>query len=43
VAGLSNQYINGVGKLEEHLLILIDIEKVLTADQLAALDSLQPA
>jgi purine-binding chemotaxis protein CheW len=43
VAGLSNQYINGVGKLKEHLLILLEIEKVLTADQLAALDRLQPA
>ena len=37
VAGLSNQYIIGVGKLTDDLLILIDIEKVLTVDQMAAL------
>jgi purine-binding chemotaxis protein CheW len=43
VAGLSNQYINGVGKLNDDLLILIDIEKVLTANQLAALDDMTPA
>jgi purine-binding chemotaxis protein CheW len=40
VAGLSNQYIEGVGKLDDDLLILIDIQKVLTANQLAALDEL---
>lgn len=43
VAGLSNQYITGVGKLEDRLLILLDIEKILTANQLAALDELAPA
>lgn len=43
VAGLSNQYITGVGKLDDNLLILIDIEKILTANQLAALDELAPA
>ena len=43
VAGLNNQYITGVGKLEDRLLILLDIEKILTANQLAALDELAPA
>lgn len=41
VAGLSNQYIRGVGKLEDDLLILIEIEKILTADQLNAIDELE--
>lgn len=39
VAGISNQYITGVGKLDEDLLVLIDIEKILTADQLHAIDA----
>ncbi|MFN7945234.1 MAG: chemotaxis protein CheW [Blastocatellia bacterium] len=43
VAGLSNQYINGVGKLTDDLLILIDIERILTAEQAAALDQVQTA
>lgn len=42
VAGLSNQYINGVGKLDHDLLILIDIDKVLTVHQLSALDEVTP-
>lgn len=43
VSQVNNQYINGVGKLEEDLLILIDIEKVLTEDQLAAIDEMRQA
>ncbi len=42
VAGLSNQYINGVGKLTDDLLILIDIDKILTSNQLLALDEVTP-
>ena len=38
VAGLSNQYIKGVGKLKDDLLILIEIEKILTNEQLSAID-----
>lgn len=41
VAGLGNQYITGVGKLQNDLLILIEIEKILTVDQLAAIDALE--
>lgn len=41
VAGLSNQYIKGVGKLKDDLLILIEIEKILTTDQLEAIDEMQ--
>jgi purine-binding chemotaxis protein CheW len=41
VAGLSNQYILGVGKLHDDLLILIEIEKILTAEQLNAIDEME--
>jgi purine-binding chemotaxis protein CheW len=40
VAGLSNQYIRGVGKLKDDLLILIEIEKILTVEQLEAIDEM---
>ena len=43
VAGLDNQYIQGVGKLEEHLLILIDIERILSAEQAEALEAAEQA
>jgi purine-binding chemotaxis protein CheW len=43
VAGLSNQYINGVGKLPDDLLVLVDIEKILTAEQVSALGEMQLA
>jgi|ERR1043165_6232386 purine-binding chemotaxis protein CheW len=43
VAGLDNQYIKGVGKLEDCLLILMDIEKILNTEQLAAIDEMQAA
>ncbi len=35
VAGIDNQYLKGIGKLEEHLLILIDIEKILSIDEVS--------
>ena len=41
VAGLSNQYIRGVGKLQDDLLILMEIEKILTAEQLNAIDEME--
>ncbi|MGH9943000.1 MAG: chemotaxis protein CheW [Pyrinomonadaceae bacterium] len=41
VAGLGNEYLNGVGKLEEELLILLDIDKILSAEQLTSVDQLQ--
>jgi len=41
VAGISNQYITGVGKLKDDLLILLEIEKLLTADQLEAIGQVQ--
>ena len=43
VAGVNNQYIKGVGKLKDDLLILIEIDKVLTVDQLEAIDGMQAA
>ena len=42
VSGLSNQYIRGVGKLDGALLILMDIEKVLTAEEVEGLDGACP-
>jgi len=34
-AGVSSEYIRGVGKLKDRLLILLDIEKLLGADEKA--------
>ena len=33
VSGVNSEYIKAVGKLEDRLLILLDLEKVLTSDQ----------
>ncbi len=41
VAQVDNQYIKGVGKLENDLLILIDIERILTSEQIEALDAVE--
>ena len=38
VAGLSNQYINGVGKLNEDLLILIDIEGLMSSADMGLIE-----
>jgi purine-binding chemotaxis protein CheW len=43
VAGISNQYIKGVGKLTDDLLILIEIEKILTNEELLEIGEMQPA
>jgi len=37
VAGIGAEYITAVGKLEDRLLILLDLEKVLVGDDVAAL------
>ena len=37
VAGIGAEYITAVGKLEDRLLILLDLEKVLVGDDMAAL------
>lgn len=37
VAGIDAEYINGVGKLEDRLLILLELEKVLSQEEKAAL------
>ena len=39
VGGLKAEYITAVGKLEDRLLILLDLEKVLTQDQQRALQA----
>jgi len=41
VAGLSNQYIRGVGKLKDDLLILIEIEKILSTEQLELIEDME--
>ena len=38
VAGVDASYITGVGKLEDRLLILLDLEKVLSKDEIAVLE-----
>ena len=39
-AGVDSEYISGVGKLQDRLLILLDLEKLLTAEDLHRLNSL---
>ena len=40
VAGMDSEYISGVGKLEGSLLILLDLDKLLSSDDMAALGGL---
>ncbi len=40
VAGLDSDYISGVGKLEDRLLILLDLDKLLSADDLEHLSEM---
>ncbi len=40
VAGVDAEYISGVGKLEDRLLILLDLDKLLSADERQAVDAL---
>ena len=40
VAGMDSEYISGVGKLEGSLLILLDLDKLLSSDDMAMLSSL---
>jgi purine-binding chemotaxis protein CheW len=37
VAGIESDYINGVGKLEDRLLILLDLDKLLSGEEVEAL------
>jgi purine-binding chemotaxis protein CheW len=37
VAGMDSEYINGVGKLQDRLLILLDLDKLLSSEDLEAL------
>lgn len=39
VAGIESEYINGVGKLEDRLLILLDLDKVLSGEEINQLAS----
>lgn len=38
VAGIDSEYIDGVGKLEDRLLILLDLNKILTEDERGVLE-----
>ena len=40
VAGIDSEYITAVGKLEDRLLILLDLEKVLSGDELNVLEKI---
>ncbi len=40
VAGLESEYISGVGKLHDRLLILLDLDKLLSSDDLESLGQL---
>jgi len=40
VAGVDAEYISGVGKLEDRLLILLDLDKLLSANERQAVDAL---
>lgn len=42
IAGLDEHYVCGVGKLDERLFILMDIQKLLTLEQHSTLDDLAP-
>ena len=39
-AGVDSEYISGVGKLQDRLLILLDLDKLLTAEDLPRLNSI---
>lgn len=41
IAGIDRRYITGVGKLDERLIILIDLERVLTEEEKEKIDNLQ--
>lgn len=43
VAGLGREYLTGLVKLDKRLLILLDIDKILTVEQEAALERLVPS
>ena len=40
VAGLESEYISGVGKLEDRLLILLDLDRLLSREDVEALSQL---
>lgn len=41
VAGVDSKYITGVGKLEERLIILVDLEKILTDEEKKKIESME--
>ena len=43
LGGLSQEFITGVGKIEDKLVILLNVDAILTVDEKVALSSLDPA
>ena len=43
IAGVGTEYIQGVGKISDRLIILLDLKMVVTGEEKAALDSLDLA
>jgi len=41
IGGLSGRYVNGVAKLGERLIVVLDMDKILTADEMIKLHSLE--
>jgi purine-binding chemotaxis protein CheW len=43
LGGLSQEFISGVGKTEDKLVILLNVDAILTVDEKVALSSMEPA
>jgi purine-binding chemotaxis protein CheW len=42
IQGISSEYLKGIGQIDERLLIMLDLEKVLSADEQDVLRKLGP-
>jgi purine-binding chemotaxis protein CheW len=42
VSGIESEYIKSVGKLEDRLLILIDIQKIIQTNELKKIEKMEP-
>ena len=43
VGGLSGRYINGIGKIGERMIVILNILKILTADEFSKLSEIRDA
>lgn len=39
IAGIAGEYLTGIAKVDERMIIMLDIAKILSADEIAAIDS----